>query len=253
MSNTKQSAFTKHMIRKAGTVKQARKSKPNDFEVRLPEGDYVATLAETKFNEDKNGNPFVQFQFVVTHPRETAEGVKVGGKQAYVSHFLSASDWNTEEESFERFFHDCQRMGVETESMPPDVIEEEVAALSEKQTSVRIEIAKSKRGRKFVRIKGLASEEDANNASVEQSGERTAADVMDEMELDEQETLPPGEDWEPQVGDMYEYRTSARGRMSGWEVIDVNYDDAMMTLRRESDGNESEIPWDDPNLGNQLS
>lgn len=261
MSNTKQSAFTKRMIQNAGTIKQARKTKANDYEIRLPEGTYVANLAEVKFGISKNDSPYVGFQFVVTHPRETANGVKVGGKQANVTHFLSGSDWSTEDEAYERFFQDAQRLGEETENLEPADIEEVVSSLAEKDLSVRIEIAKSKKGRKFARIKGLATAEDEETASVEpkSQSERTAADAMDEAILNEKDENPPFDpntnldDWEPQEGDVYEYRTSNRGRYSQWTTLEVDYDNHTLTLRRDTDGKEATIPWDDSNLGSLMN
>ena len=220
--------------------------KPEKFGVKLPLGNFIAQVQAAKKDKTKGkGIDRVTFTLVVTEPNETEDGIKVAGKQEYVSYLLQNRTFGngnavTVAETTQRVIDDLYNMGIDPSET--NSLEEALALVTQRKPKVKIFVGEGqKSGKKFLAINEPAEPllADANvppEAPFDGGGQIDNVDGGDSGNIDEP--------WAPNRGEKYLFPDDDTGVPH--EVKRVSRTNQTVVLVNVESGDEmKDVAWDD--------
>lgn len=251
-----------------GGWKRAANTKAKARGQKLPAGIVrgVARLVSIKTGETDRGVPTLSFKAEVMSPEESS------GITFFINHRFQETAYRSLEENLERFSSDLQLLGADTEGTSEDdwgPILEELEETKPFFLFNSFEWEANGRTGVSATIQGLAEDWEDDSKEEENHGMGPAPwdqdnddQDNDDQEEDDQEEDDPedqddddpedddpeddDQDFEPQVGDVWNYKATARSKPKEVEVLKVNLKAKTVDLKVLETGKTiKKVSWDD--------
>ena len=254
------SSFVKALQRRAGKKWGNFKTAEDQFKpVDLPDGVYITKLSAVRCDIDKNGDPYVAFNFVVVD-------AKYEGQKPSKFHGIREQGKRTIEMAIEMLSTDFQRLGLDVSDLDIPDLPKLTASLDKSKPFVKIRFKNAEQANwsPDITIMGLAGQDDLDVAVPEEEDEipfddseeeddddsEEESEDDDEVEEDEEDSEEdedeeeegeddPDEILEPEKGDLVKYRKTV------CKVVTVNRSKETCSLRSVKDTSKkfANVPW----------
>lgn len=185
--------FKKLFKTKVGKQYEKAKSvKAESYDFVAPTGDYSSRLSSVPYGVDKNNNPYFHFNFVLLG----VDPDKVPNRKCQISNFINddPEDWDNPRsagEKTEDLSKNFQRLGKDPET---DGDSDDIAdALGDEKPYAKLRVKKTSKGRIYVQILRLLTEDEIEEIKDEQYEEEEDEDT-DEDEVDDDDDSEDEED-----------------------------------------------------------
>lgn len=187
----------------------------------IDDGTYVATVESGRTGTDKNGNPYVAFDFKVL--RGEFQGVRLNK-----FHSIAEKGRRTLEQALGSLLTDVSRLASQdVADIQPEDVETLVSDLNDENPVVQIAVVNSEyNGNNYINVYVNKRLEDSDAPAIGSSDDSD------------------GED-DPEVGDWYEYTPPKRKTPVNVEVMAVDSDEETVDLKTQEDKTFDGVAWDD--------
>jgi hypothetical protein len=265
--------FFKKLQKSEDEFKKGRKGRSGGL-VEVDNGKYIVRGQSVDLDVTSDGTPFVQINCIVVHAEDDAD---IGGKVAQRTQIKRMSGeytdakgkkqkWEiTEADQFAEICTALQSLGIETNDMEFDQLEEAADHVSSEHPACRVEVKTNKKDYKFVKwgkpvddddlpsLEELVEDEDddddddMDDDDGDDNDDVDDADDDDDMDDDDADDDMDDDDFEPPTkGETVKAKPPKTRRATDYIVKTVNVKKETCSLERVGDDKLfKDVSWDD--------